>query len=132
MCSRQVITDYKRIRPVIQFGDLYRLHSPYAGDNLASEMYVSADKQKAVFFWWKLETFKNQHLPRVRMAGLDANRMYKVHELNRIDDTPLSCEGKTYSGAYLMSHGLEMPYRNNTEWNKKTDWSSRVLLLESE
>ena len=129
---RQVITDYKRIRPVVQFGDLYRLHSPYAGDNLASEMYVSSDKQKAVFFWWKLETFKNQHLPRVRMAGLDANRMYKVHELNRIDDTPLSCEGKTYSGAFLMQTGLEFPYAHNVDYSKRNDWSSRVLEIVAE
>ena len=129
---RQAITDYKRIRPVVQFGDLYRLHSPYSGDNLASLMYVSADKQKAVFFWWKLETFKNQHLPRIRMSGLDANRMYKVHELNRVDDTPLSCEGKTYSGAYLMQTGLEMPYAHNVDYGKRNDWSSRVLEIEAQ
>jgi alpha-galactosidase len=66
------------------------------------------------------------------MAGLDAQRMYKVHELNRIDLQPLDCEGKSYSGAYLMNHGLEMPYRNEVDWGKKTDWSSRVLLLEVE
>ena len=44
-----------------------------------------------------------------------------------------SCEGKTFSGAYLMNHGLEMPYRNEpADWSKKNDWSSRVLLLEAE
>jgi alpha-galactosidase len=31
-----------------------------------------------------------------------------------------------------MTRGLEMPYRNDVEWNKKNDWSSRVLLLEAE
>ena len=39
---------------------------------------------------------------------------------------------ETFSGAYLMNHGLEMPYRNEPEWSKKNDWSSRVLLLEAE
>ena len=53
-------------------------------------------------------------------------------ELNRIDLKPLDVEGKTFSGAYLMNHGLEMPYRNEPEWSKKNDWSSRVLLLEAE
>ena len=129
---RQVITDYKKIRSVIQFGDLFRLHSPYAGDNLASEMYVSQDKANAVFFWWKLETFKNQHLPRVKMAGLDANRMYRIHELNRIDDTELPCEGKAYSGAFLMQTGLEMPVSHNVDYSKRNDWSSRVLTLTAE
>lgn len=127
---REVISNYKKVRPVIQFGDLYRLHSPYKGDNMASEMYVSSDKRQAVFFWWKLETFKNQHIPRVKMAGLNPNRMYKVHELNRIDLKPLSCEGKTYSGAFLMQNGLEMPYTHDVEYSKKNDWASRVLLLE--
>ena len=128
---RQAIENYKAIRPVIQFGDLYRLHSPYKGDNLASEMFVSPDKSQAVFFWWKLETMKNQHFPRVKMAGLDPNRLYKVSELNRIDLNPLSCEGKTYSGAFLMQTGLEMPYVHDVEYSKKNDWASRVLKLEA-
>ncbi len=27
--SKRALTEYKRIRPVVQFGDLYRLSSPY-------------------------------------------------------------------------------------------------------
>jgi alpha-galactosidase len=127
---RKAITEYKQIRPVVQFGDIYRLVSPYDRKGLASMMYVSEQKDRAVFYWWKTESFQNEHLPRVRMAGLDPNGIYKVHELNRIDLRPLDCEGNSYSGAYLMGHGLEMPYRNDVEWNKKNDWSSRVLLLE--
>lgn len=127
---RQAISDYKSVRPVIQFGDLYRLHSPYAGDNLASEMYVTENKDRAVFFWWKLETFKNQHFPRVKMAGLDPDRMYTIHELNRIDNKPLSFEGQSFSGAYLMNTGLDLPYSHDVDYSKLNDWSSRVLLLE--
>ncbi len=127
---RKAIAEYKQIRPVVQFGDIYRLVSPYDRKGLASMMYVSEQKDRAVFYWWKTESFQNEHLPRVRMAGLEADGIYKIHELNRIDQRPLDCEGKVFSGAYLMSHGLEMPYRNDVEWNKKNDWSSRVLLLE--
>ena len=128
---RNAITEYKQIRPVVQFGDIYRLLSPYENKGLASLMYVSEQKDKAVFFWWKTEQMQNEHLPRVKMAGLNARQMYRVHELNRIDNVPLDCEGKGYSGAYLMSHGLEMPYTHNVDWGKKTNWSSRVLLLEA-
>ncbi len=127
---RKAISEYKQIRPIVQFGDIYRLVSPYDHQGLASMMYVSERKDKAVFYWWKTESFQNEHLPRVKMAGLDPDRLYKVHELNRIDLQPLDCEGKSYSGAYLMSHGLEMPYRNDVEWGKKNEWSSRILLLE--
>ena len=127
---RQAITEYKQIRPIVQFGNIYRLLSPYDKKGVASLMYVDDAKEKAVWFWWKTESFQNEHLPRIKMAGLNPNKMYKVHELNRIDLNPLDCEGKSYSGAYLMSHGLEMPYRNDVDWGKKNDWSSRVLLLE--
>ena len=129
---RKAIAEYKQIRPIVQFGDLYRLVSPYDKVGLASLMYVNEQKSKSVFFWWKTESFQNEHLPRVKMAGLDASKNYKVHELNRIDLKPMDIEGKTFSGAYLMNHGLEMPYRNEPEWSKKNDWSSRVLLLEAE
>ena len=126
---RQAIKEYKEIRPVVQFGDIYRLLSPYENKGLASMMYVSEQKDKAVFYWWKTEQFQNEHLPRVKMAGLDANKMYKVHELNRIDNRPLNIEGKSFSGAYLMNHGLELPYTHDVDWSKKVNWSSRVLYL---
>ena len=129
---RQAIKEYKDIRPVVQFGDIYRLLSPYDHQGLASLMYVSEQKDKAVFYWWKTEQFQNEHLPRVKMAGLDPQRKYKVHELNRIDNHPMDCEGQSYSGAYLMNHGLEMPYTHDVDWGKKTNWSSRVLQLTAE
>lgn len=128
--ARKAIAEYKEIRPVVQFGELYRLHSPYDKDGLASLMYVSEQKDKAVFYWWKTETFYNQHLPRVPMAGLDPDAMYTVHELNRIDNEPLDCEGKQFSGRYLMEHGLEIPYTNNVDYHKLNAWASRVIYLE--
>ena len=129
---RKAIAEYKQIRPIVQFGDIYRLVSPYDKQGLASLMYVDEQKSKSVFFWWKTESFQNEHLPRVKMVGLDASKNYKIHELNRIDLRPMDVEGKVFSGAYLMNHGLEMPYRNEPEWSKKNDWSSRVLLLEAQ
>ena len=41
-------------------------------------------------------------------------------------------EGKTFTGAFLMNHGLEIPYTHNVDWNQKTNWSSRVLVLEAQ
>ena len=129
---RKAISEYKEIRPVVQFGDIYRLLSPYDRLGAASMMYVSEAKDKAVFYWWKTESFQNEHLPRVKMAGLQSDKLYKVHELNQIDNTPLDVEGKVFSGEYLMNNGLELPYRHDVDWNKKNDWSSRVLYLTAE
>ena len=129
MC-RRAIADYKTIRPVVQKGDLYRLLSPYEGLGAASLMYVSQDKAEAVFYWWKTEHFMNQHLPRVRMSGLDAGKNYRIRELNRIDNQPLPYEGKVVSGAFLMANGLELPYVHQVERNRKNAYSSRVIYLE--
>jgi len=127
---KKAIEAYKLIRPVVQMGDIYRLVSPYDKHGAASLMYVSSEKDKAVFYWWKTEHFVNQHLPRVKMAGLCPDKVYKIHELNRIDNTPLDFEGKTFSGAYLMANGLEIPYNHRVDYHKQNDYSSRVLYLE--
>ena len=43
---RKAISEYKEIRPVVQFGDLYRLVSPYDNQGLSSIMYVSESKKQ--------------------------------------------------------------------------------------
>ena len=129
---RKAISEYKEIRPVVQFGDLYRLVSPYDGHNMASLMYVSEEKSEAVFYWWKTETFYDDHLPRVKMAGLDPSKTYKVRELNRIDNEPLPYEGLSFSGKFLMENGLEIPLKHKVDYHKQDDWSSRVLYLVAE
>lgn len=127
---RKAIETYKEIRPIVQQGDLYRLISPYDQQQVASLMYVSPEKEKAVFYWWKTEQFCNQHLPRVKMEGLSANKNYKIKELNRIDNEPLSFEGAILSGTFLMNNGLEIPYTHKVDYNKLNDYASRVLLIE--
>ena len=127
---RKAIAEYKEIRPVVQQGDIYRLVSPYDKLGVASLMYVSPKKDEAVFYWWKMEHFHNQHLPRVKMAGLEPETYYRIHELNRIDKQPLDCEGQVFSGAYLMSNGLELPYNHLVDRTEKNEYASRVLRLE--
>ena len=127
---RKAIADYKKIRPVVQLGDIYRLVSPYDHLGVASLMYTSPEKDKAVFYWWKTETLCNQHLPRVTMAGLHPDKTYRITELNRIDNQPLPFEGKVYSGAFLMENGLEIPYTHQVDYHKLNDYASRVLYLE--
>lgn len=126
---KQAIEDYKKIRPVVQFGDLYRLLSPYDNKGAASLMYVNPEKDDAVFFWWKTDPSYGQKMPRVRMAGLNPDKLYTVTELNRIDNKPLPFEGKQFTGKFLMESGLEIPVSHDVDWHKKMDYSSRVLRL---
>ena len=127
---RKAIAEYKEIRPIVQFGDIYRLQSPFDKQGVASLMYVTPEKDRAVFYWWKTEEFVGQHLPRIPMAGLDPDKLYTVREINRIDNNPLPFEGKTFSGVYLMGSGLDLPYTHDVDYHKLNDYCSRVLLLE--
>ena len=129
---RRAIADYKRIRPIVQFGDIYRIVSPYDDQGYASMMHVAPDKDSAVFYWWRISRFQDDHFGLARFAGLDPDKMYKITELNRIDLRPLSYEGQCFSGRFLMETGLRMPLSNECEHSQKSDWSSRVLLLEAQ
>ena len=95
--ARKAIASYKNIRPVVQQGDLYRLISPYDKKGVASLMYVSPDKDQAVFYAYKMEHFVNQVIPRFRMAGLNPDKQYRLTELN-VEGEPIDLNGKVISG----------------------------------
>ncbi len=131
---QKAISEYKQIRPTIQFGDLYRLLSPYDRKGLASLMYCDQSKDRAVFFWWKTDHYYDQHLPRVKMAGLDPDRNYTVREIDKLSNVSLPFEGKTFSGKFLMENGLDIPsYPDNyLEKFSLQGYSSHVLVLEAD
>ena len=111
--SQQAVRDYKRLSPAIQQGDLFRLRSPYEG-NQAALMYVAENQQKAVLFGYNLHTrFLETVLP-VRLQGLDPARHYRVTEINLMPGTKseLAAQGQTYSGDFLMHVGLTLSAGN--------------------
>lgn len=83
---------YKRIRPLVQFGELYRLHSELRGGYLAWQ-YVK-DGHAAVI---TLVDHMHDGVPEIRLEGLEPDALYKVGE---------GGETRTLSGAYLMNHGI--------------------------
>ena len=103
--ARRAIADYKEIRPIVQQGDLYRLISPYDKTGYASLMYVAPEKDRAVWFVYKLEHFLNMPSPAFRMAGLDPGKRYRITELN-VDGKPVPQDGKTFSGEMLSNAGI--------------------------
>ena len=128
---RNAIDTYKRIRPIVQHGDIHRLKSPYDNDGVASLMYVSPTKDEAVFYLWRTEYLYQHRVPRIAMHGLDPGRMYVVEELNRLDDSrPIPQEGKAFSGEYLMNNGLDLPDTVSPEY-KAEAYHSRVIYLKA-
>ena len=61
---------YKDIRPLIQFGDFHRLHSPFEGNETAWK-FVSEDKSEAVFAHFKVLDKGNSPFLSAKLQGLD-------------------------------------------------------------
>ena len=123
--AKNAVANWRRLEGVILDGEQYRLVSPYDGDH-AAVMYVSQDKSHSVAFAYDLHPHFQEPLRNVRLQGLSPERMYRVKEINLMPDTTSSlvCDGKSYSGDYLMKVGLDI-----LSFNEGT---SRVLELTAE
>ena len=122
--AKRAIAAYKQIRPIVQFGDLYRLVSPYDNKGLSSLMYITPEKDKAVFYVYKIAHFINMIVPNVQMNGLDPQKQYRIIDLTAEKaDKPCALHNKVFSGKLLMEEGL--PMKNLL----KNEYSSLALEL---
>ena len=94
---KQQIVVYKEMRELIQYGDFYRLISPFDG-NFTAWMYVSVDKTEAAVFFYKVLGTPNDSLFRFKLAGLNLEYQYVIDG-----------EETTVSGAQLLNYGLNIP-----------------------
>ena len=116
--AKRAIAAYKNIRPVVQFGDLYRLVSPYDNKGISSLMYVTPEKGRAVFYAYKLSHLLNMVIPNVRMNGLDAGKMYRLVDLTAVkEDKPCSLHDKVISGKILMEEGISLKNLLTSEYS---------------
>ena len=90
------ITFYKRIRPIVQFGDLYRLKDAFVGNETAWQ-YVSEDGLEVVAFYYRVLGQAQDPFVNLRLQGLDPAASYQT------DD------GVVYGGDELMAFGLPVP-----------------------
>ena len=95
--ARQAVARYKAIRPLVQFGDFYRLLSPFEGPETAW-MFVSPDGNEALVAYFC--TYPDPMAPpaRLKLRGLRPEGRYRAAEL-----------GETLGGDLLMRHGLVLP-----------------------
>ena len=103
------VKNYNRLKPVILEGDMYRLVSPY-GSNHTSSMFVGKDKKTAAVFAFDIHPrYAEKTLP-VRLQGLDADKKYRVKEINMMPGNGSSLKGndQVFSGEYLMNVGLDL------------------------
>ncbi len=104
--AKKAVADYKRLRPVIQQGDLYRLVSPWE-NNHAALMYVSQDQRRAVVFVYGLNRFiLSDYAPPLLLQGLDPALRYRLSEVNKEKREHSRVNGRIVGGAALMGMGL--------------------------
>lgn len=105
--AKTAIAAYKQIRPIIQFGNQYRLVSPFDNKGIASLLYVDDKKDEAVFFAYKISYLRNMENHRIQIIGLDENKMYQITDLTP-DGKPCSLNGKILSGRLLCKEGIRL------------------------
>ena len=71
---------YKEIRPIVQFGDLYRLRSPQT-HAFSAVQYVSQDRSEGVLFAFRTHLPIPTDLPPIYLRGLDPESRYEVEGL---------------------------------------------------
>ena len=108
--AKRGVETYKRIRPVVQQGDLYRLASPYETDH-AALAYVSEDRKRAVaFVYGENRRCRGGAPDPLRIPGLDPSRRYRVEEIDLEDESkPVhlrSLHGAVLGGDAIAAAGI--------------------------
>ncbi len=120
---REQVKFMKEYRELLQFGTFYRLQSPFE-NNYAAWMVVSEDKNTAVVGSYKTLNGVNCPYRRVRLAGLDADKIYTVNEQ------------EVHSGGELMHIGLittDSSCGECKEWQEPSqDFDSKLFILKAE
>jgi alpha-galactosidase len=77
------ISLYQEIRPLIQFGDFYRLESPFEGPR-ASWIFVSPERSQALLFIFQTEPWKRgTKVHPLRLRGLAPLRNYSIEGIGK-------------------------------------------------
>ncbi|MBQ7190682.1 MAG: alpha-galactosidase [Kiritimatiellae bacterium] len=102
--AKAAVADYKRIRPIVQRGDLYRLVSPYEKP-FSSLLYVSESKDSAAVFALGLK-IDGERVEVLKLRGLNPDASYSVQEINCIPGRHHAKLPAAISGRDLMEKGI--------------------------
>ncbi|MDN6517451.1 MAG: alpha-galactosidase, partial [Enterococcus sp.] len=91
------VAQYQAIRPLIQFGEFYRLNSPFEG-NATAWMFVSEDKGEAFVMMARTLASAQPVFHEIFLTGLEETSCYQDQETNQ-----------RYFGDELMTLGVQVP-----------------------
>lgn len=94
--SKEMISQYKKIRPIVQEGDFYRLENTSANTYF---IYEYLKEEKGLVFVFLPQSKIGHRGTTIRMRGLEEKAVYKVQTDN----------GEVRkTGSYLMNYGLDV------------------------
>ncbi len=91
------IAEYKQLRQLIQYGEMYRLLSPFEG-NESSWMFVSEDKTEALVTYFRVLAVPNAPIRKLKLKGLKRDMEYSITQ-----------KKNSFGGDELMYCGIEIP-----------------------
>ncbi|MBD7969914.1 alpha-galactosidase [Paenibacillus gallinarum] len=94
---KEQVSNYKEIRGLIQFGDFYRLESPFEG-NITSWLFTNKDKSEAIVFYFRVLDEAAAPSTFLRLKGIDPAKQYA-----------LAGDEQVFGGDELMYAGLHIP-----------------------
>ena len=120
---KEQIIFMKEYREVLQFGDFYRLKSPFQS-NETVWMSVSKDQKTALVGWYRILNGVNMPFSRVQLLGLNPDFLYVNSQ-----------DGNKYYGDELMNLGLltsdETAGSGPVDGKYTSDFESRIYVLKA-
>jgi alpha-galactosidase len=94
---KKQVSHYKEIRKLIQFGEFYRLQSPFEGNETAW-LFTDKDKTQAIVFYFRVLAEPAAPLTVLKLKGMDISKKYRVIGTDKV-----------YGGDELSYVGLSIP-----------------------
>lgn len=94
---KKQISHYKEIRQLIQFGDFYRLQSPFDGNETAW-LFTTKDKTEAIVYYFRVLAEPAAPTTVLRLKGIDITKQYQVVGSDKV-----------FGGDELSYVGLSIP-----------------------
>lgn len=119
---QQAVANYHSFKDIVWHGDQYRLVNPNHND-IASLMYVTKDKNRAVVFNYLVNNRFNITATKrpVLFNGLDTHKKYSIKEINLYPGTETTLKKEAiFSGDFLMKAG----------YNPQVDLKRTSVILE--
>jgi alpha-galactosidase len=111
---KKQVANYKEIRRLIQFGDFYRLKSPFEGNETAW-LFTNKEKTEVMVYYFRVLAEPAAPFAFLKLSGIDVNKQYQVIGTNNV-----------YGGDELVYAGLSIPLELHGDFQSHT-WHLKMI-----